>query len=128
MTPTWKTVYRFDLPEAPAHLTVTAWGRQFRVAPARQPVRARALTSDVVRVEIFGPTVAPALGPPAPEDVIHVDVVEDLDDDITRVGEPPPELLELAYEVAAEEDAEITSVTPNPTLELRNGNTESRHG
>jgi hypothetical protein len=134
MTATWKTVLRFDVPQAPAHHTITAWGRQCRVVPARPSTRAEVLHSDVVRVEVVGPVVAPSLEPPGPEDVIHVDLAEDLNNDITRVGEAPADVLELVYEVATEEEGDITAVTPNPMLErtrvdtLRNRNTESRHG
>ena len=95
---------------------------------------AEGFPTDVVRVEVIGPAVAPRLVTPAPEDVIDVDVAEDLNNDITRVGDAPADVLELVYEIAAVEEDDITAVTPNPMLESasadtrRTCKTESRRG
>jgi hypothetical protein len=134
MTATWNAVFGLDVPEPPACLTITAWGRRFRLVPSRASTYAEVFPSDVVRVEVVGPDVAPRLGTSAPKDVIHVDFTEDVNNDITRLGDAPGNVLELVYEVAAEGEGDITAVSPNPMLERasadtrRTRRTESRHG
>lgn len=134
MTATWRAVFDLDVPEPPACLTITAWGRRFRLVPARASTYAEEFPSKWVRVEVVGPDVAPRLGTSAREDVIHVDFTEDVNDGITRAGDTAGNVLELVYEVAAEGEGEVTAVAPNPMLERagadarRTCTTERRRG
>jgi hypothetical protein len=110
MVPSWKTVHRFDVPEPPEYLAITAWGRQFRVVPTRPLRPGLGVPIDIVRVEIVGRIDVPSRQPPKPENVIHVDVLDDLTDDVAEVPEPA-DVVDLVYELATQAHDDITAVS-----------------
>jgi hypothetical protein len=122
MSPIWKQMQIFrNLPAEPEYLTITAWGRQFRVQPSKALRQVRSAQAVDVTIEVVGPSLRPERDLPPAMRVVHVDVQ---DDQSVSSRPPPPPYVELAYD----EDDDVTLIAAPTPVRAALSTTPSKGG